>query len=256
MTVRLTLPASKNDPAAFGTSRSRRCHCLDRPCTLCPAHSVIDQVLLLGRSFPDRFEEGGRPSLDLPLFPSALGCPVDKGPMVATIVHAARLLGVADLPDGSLRVSGHSLRSTGAQGLISLGWRADAVRLQGRWESESVQRYTRDAALHAPSELAHLLRLLSGMARLPDPPPSTSEPEPDAPPASRWIQNTRSRPGIHHLISDTAGKARCGWKFGTSGIPAAEPPSHYLCCKQCAPAFYQHLKAEARIPAANSGVSP
>ena len=134
--------------------------------------------------------------------------------MVSTIIHAARLLGVADLPDGTLRVSGHSLRSTGAQGLISLGWRADAVQLQGRWESESVRRYTREAALHAPSELAALLMPLSGISRAPAPPPSTSEPEPPEPPAERWVQNTRSHPGIFHIISATPGKARCGWKFG------------------------------------------
>ena len=42
VTVRLTLPASKNDAAAFGTSRAHRCHCLDRACTMCPAHSIID----------------------------------------------------------------------------------------------------------------------------------------------------------------------------------------------------------------------
>ena len=251
VSVRLTLPASKTDAEAFGTSRSHRCHCLDRACVLCPAHAVIDQILLLCRSFPDRFGEGG-PSLDLPLFPSASGLPVDKGPMVATIIHAARHLGVVDLPDGSLRVSGHSLRPTGAQGLIALGWRADAVRLQGRWESEAVQRYTRDAALHAPSDLEHLVRLLSGLARLPEPPPAASEPEPAAPPAGRWVQNTRSHPGIYHLVSATAGKARCGWRYGESGIPCSEPPPwHHLCCKQCAPAFYQHLKAEARLTQVN-----
>ena len=173
--------------------------------------------------------------------------------MVATIVHAAHLLGVTDLPDGSMRVSGHSLRCTGAQGLISLGWRADAVRLQGRWESESVQRYTRDAALHAPSDLEHLFRLLSGVAHLPAPPPSVSEPEPAAPPADRWVQNTRSHPGIYHLTSATPGKARCGWRFGDSGLPVSEPPPwHHLCCKQCAPAYYQHLKAEVRLAAENS----
>merc|ERR1711884_45609 len=129
---------------------------------MCPAHAVVDQVLLLARSFPDKFGVEG-PALDLPLFPDAAGRPVEKEPMVATIVHAARTLGVADLPDGSLRVSGHSLWSTGAQGLISLGWRADAVQLQGRWESESVRRYTREAALDAPSYLAALLILLSGI---------------------------------------------------------------------------------------------
>merc|ERR1711994_431790 len=175
---------------------------------MCPAHAVIDQVLMLSRTLPDRFGEGG-PSLDLPLFPSASGQPVEKGPMVSTIMAAVRQLGVTDLPDGSLRVSGHSLRSTGAQGLISLGWRADAVRLQGRWESDSVSRYTRGAALYAPSELAHLITLLSGLPRMPEPPPAASEPEPSAPPADRWVQNTRSRPGIYHLMSATAGKARC-----------------------------------------------
>ena len=72
---------------------------------------------------------------------------------MATIIFAARHLGVADLRDGSLRVSGHSLRATGTQGLISLGWRADAVHLQGRWLSEAVVRYTREAALHAPMRL-------------------------------------------------------------------------------------------------------
>merc|ERR1711884_943196 len=217
---------------------------------MCPAHAVVDQVLLLARSFPDKFGVEG-PALDLPLFPDAAGHPVEKEPMVATIVHAARHLGVTDLPDGSLRVSGHSLRSTGAQGLISLGWRADAVRLQGRWESDSVSRYTRDAALHAPTELAHLLMLLSGLPRMPEPPPAAAEPEPAAPPADRWVQNTRSRPGIFHLMSATARKAGCGWRFGESGLPVSEPPPwHYLCCKQCAPSFYQKLKFEARVPGA------
>ena len=191
--------------------------------------------------------------MDLPLFPSESGLPVDKGPMVATIISAARQLGVVDLPDGSLRVSGHSLRSTGAQGLIALGWRADALRLQGRWESESVQRYTRDAALHAPSELTHLIMLLSGLPRMPDQPPSVSEPEPAAPPADRWVQNTRSHPGMYHLMSATAGKARCGWRFGESGLPVSSPPPwHQLCCKQCTPAYYQHLKAEVRLSEGNS----
>ena len=219
---------------------------------MCPAHAIIDQVLLLCRTFPERFGEAA-PALDLPLFPSASGLPVAKGAMVATILHAAHLLGVVDLPDGSLQVSGHSLRSTGAQGLISLGWRADAVRLQGRWESESVQRYTRDAALHAPSELTRLIMLLSGLVSPPVPPPSTSEPEPAAPSSGRWVQNTRSHPGIYHLVSATAGKARCGWRFSDSGLLVSEPPPwHHLCCKQCAPAYYQHLKAEVRLSEANS----
>ena len=120
---------------------------------LCPAHALADQVLLLTRLFLDRFV-GGRPPLDLPLFPNLRGEAVDKSEMTATILEAARRLGVTDNPDGSEKVTGHSLRCTGAQGLIGLGWRQDAVQLMGRWQSEAVQRYTREAALCAPSELA------------------------------------------------------------------------------------------------------
>ena len=67
--------------------------------------------------------------------------------MTETIVTAARALGVRDAPDGAERVSGHSLRCTGAQGLIRRGWSADAVRLMGMWESDVVLRYSRLAPL-------------------------------------------------------------------------------------------------------------
>ena len=256
MVVRLTLPASKNDSSAFGISRAHRCYCLERANPMCPAHSVIDQLLLLSRLFPTKFGSDG-PAMDLPLFPDCAGAAVAKVAMTASIIYAARALGVADLRDGSLRVSGHSLRATGAQGLISLGWRADAVQLQGRWMSEAVARYTREAALHAPSELAALLVSLSGLPRPPDPLPSASEPEPPAPAAERWVQNVRSRPGIFHLASATPGKARCGWKYTQSGSEVSNPPPwHHLCCKQCAPLFYAQLKADARLPAPGAaGVS-
>ena len=250
--VRLTLPASKNDSSAFGVSRSHRCHCLGRANPMCPAHSVIDQVLLLTRLLPDRFGRDG-PDLDLPLFPGSAGSAVEKRAMVATIIFAARHLGVVDLRDGSLRVSGHSLRATGAQGLISLGWRADAVQLQGRWMSEAVVRYTREAALHAPcvfAELSALLMSLSGLPHQPDPPPSSSSPEPPSPPTDQWVQNIRSQPGMFHLASDTPGKARCGWRYAQTGALVPDPPPwHHLCCKQCAPLFYAKLKADTRFSA-------
>merc|ERR1712020_97240 len=250
--VRLTLPASKNDSSAFGVSRAHRCFCLEQANPMCPAHAVIDQLLLLSRQLPGCFGPDG-PSLDLPLFPDGAGLTVAKEAMVASIVYAARLLGVVDLRDGSLRVSGHSLRATGAQGLISLGWRADAVQLQGRWMSEAVVRYTREAALHAPcvfTELAALLMSLSGLTHQPDPPPSSSSPEPPSPSTDQWVQNVRSQPGMFHLASDTPGKARCGWRYSQTGALVPDPPPwHHLCCKQCAPLFYAKLKADSRFSA-------
>ena len=54
-------------------------------------------------------------------------------------------------PDGSERVSGHSLRVTGAQGLTNLGWHLWVVQLHGRWGSDVVRRYVQDSPLRAAS---------------------------------------------------------------------------------------------------------
>ena len=140
-----------NDQAAMGVARAHVCRCHLDVAADCPVHSILDQWFWLRRAFPDRFVDGV-PDLDLPLFPTARGEVVGKAAMTSTIIHAARFLGVVDSADGSERVTGHSLRPTGAQGLILMGWRADAVKLMGRWDSEAVRRYTRTAALHAPSD--------------------------------------------------------------------------------------------------------
>ena len=117
--ARLTLPASKNDAAALGAARAHRCHCLSAVLPLCPTHAIADQIAFLALTFPHRFRNG-MPDFDLPLFPDAYGNAVSKQAMVETILFAARWLGVQDLRDGAQRVSGHSLRCTGAQGLIQL----------------------------------------------------------------------------------------------------------------------------------------
>ena len=173
----------------------------------------------------------------------------------ATTVAAARRLNVVDAADGTFRVSGHSLRCTGAQGLIALGWRADAVKLQGRWESETVLRYTREAALHAPSELASLILVLSGLARPAEVAPAAAEPEPDSPAPEDWIPNVRT--DVYHLASSISGKARCGWIYCETGIRGRVPsPWHLVTCKQCVPAFRRAYKARARASAVNLRAHP
>ena len=168
--------------------------------------------------------------------------------MVSNIVHAARWLGVSDRPDGSERVTGHSLRCTGAQGLVHLGWRHDAVQLQGRWQSSTVKRYTRDAALMAPSELVAVLMTLCGVPRTAVPAPPSTEPEPPAPASGDWVMNTRT--SMYHLVTAEEGRARCGWLYASSGIRGAEPPPwHFLTCKQCAPDLRRRLKREAQADA-------
>ena len=169
--------------------------------------------------------------------------------MVATIVWAARKLKVSDARDGSERVSGHSLRATGAQGLIRYGWRADAVQLMGRWESEAVRLYTREAALHAPTELTALMAYLCGVPRAEVPLPPDPCPEPAAPPPDRWILNPSS--DTYHLASGAKGRARCGWDFARGGgIRGPQPPPWYwTTCGGCAPARRKRLKAQAEAEA-------
>ena len=70
--------------------------------------------------------------------------------MADTVREAGRLLGVAaSAPDGSERITGHSLRVTGAQGLVLRGWHLWAVQLHGRWGSDVVRRYVRESPLIA-----------------------------------------------------------------------------------------------------------
>ena len=65
-------------------------------------------------------------------------------------MEAARMLGIAwCAPDGSERVSGHSLRVMGAQGLVVRGWDLWIVQLHGRWGSDVIKRYIRDSPLAA-----------------------------------------------------------------------------------------------------------
>ena len=152
-------------------------------------------------------------------------------------------------------MTGHSLRCTGTQGLITLGWRADAVKLQGRWEGETVTRYTRDAALFAPTELASLVMVLSGLARPPEPPPAATEPEPAVPASADWVLNVRT--DCYHLASAEEGKARCGWRYSETGIRGRVPPPwHLVTCQQCVPELRRRLKDQAKVAATKGRAHP
>ena len=221
-------------------------------------HAIVDQLLWLSRAFPGRFADGV-PQLDLPLFPDVAGGVVSKKAMAETIVAAADRLGVRDSTDGTLKVTGHSLRSTGAQGLIRLKWRPDAVRLMGRWESEVVRAYTRLAPLESPTEPAlpeELVRAfmeLTGVARssVPPAPPWIPKPEPrlEAIPEAEWIYHVA--PDKYHLAGPTAGRARCGWDFARAEIHrgVAPPPWYWVLCSGCSPGIRARLKAEAEAAA-------
>ena len=145
--VRWFLPASKTDMEARGVARAHGCNCSGGVRVSCPFCAVKTQLARLRRLFPDRWSEDG-PSWDLPLFPTAEGAAVSKESMVATIVEAARRLQVPlATPDLSARVSGHSLRVTGAQGLARAGVDVWAIQLLGRWGSATVLEYVQEVPL-------------------------------------------------------------------------------------------------------------
>ena len=78
--------------------------------------------------------------------------------MTSTIIAAARYLHVPlASPDGAERISGHSLRATGAQGLTRMGLDPWSVQLLGRWGSEAVRGYIRDAQADGASLRASTL---------------------------------------------------------------------------------------------------
>ena len=187
--------------------------------------------------------------MDVPLFPTGQGKAVLKGPMVETMRFAARALDIPDAADGSERVSGHSLRATGAEGLVRLGWRPDAVRLMGRWDSEIVCQYTRLAALESPTGLELDMARLCGVTPSEVPAPAEEESAPAREEGARWILNPASQ--IFHTASATDGRARCGWLFGRAPHTFSDtpPPFFWEACPGCAPKLRARLKAEANAAA-------
>jgi len=114
------------------------------------------------RSFPERAADR-----NLAFFPNQQGQVVSKRAMTETIRMAAQLLGQPLVSrDGAERVSGHSLRPTGAQGLARLGVDTWAIELLGRWGSRAVQLYVRDSAVSSAAARARASMLGSNLSDL------------------------------------------------------------------------------------------
>ena len=116
------LPVSKTDQEAVGAVRLHGCSCTTSLDFACPAHAAWDQLTFLKAKFG--VKEGAETVIpkDLVMFLDEDGCMCHKDAVTATIESAAVKLNVAtSTPDGTARVSGHSLRVSGAQGLAHLG---------------------------------------------------------------------------------------------------------------------------------------
>ena len=139
-----TLPVSKSDQRALGTSRTWGCVCQGDRTMPCPFHSACEHqsnmVALSARI--------GKQLSALPLFPTSSGAEVTKGDAICTINRLVTLYG-SPTTDAQKRnlYGGHSLRTGGAVALSGLG--LDSVRIEGlaRWHSPMLLHYAKLAPL-------------------------------------------------------------------------------------------------------------
>ena len=125
--VTWSLPVSKNDPRAVGTTRTWGCVCGSSLLTPCPYHAALRQVDRVRRLSMDL----GVAIESLPLFPNESGTEVSKEVAVDTIRCCISKCGLPVLDDQSRPVyGGHSLRTGGAVAMASMG--VDATRIQVR----------------------------------------------------------------------------------------------------------------------------
>ena len=276
--VRWRLPASKNDQEATGVARAHGCAC-SGSLTSCPWHAARLQLQRLRARFPDRFD-GDNPHLDLPLFPDVQGRVVTKEAMTATIRLAAEKLGVRlEAADGSSRVSGHSLRVTGAQGLARAGVDTWAIQLLGRWGSSTVLEYVQAVPLELSAawarSAARRMTLEERVAQGPLPPltrevlaevpvvgdidngsalqEAFNDERKNSQPSDDHDAFVLSEGRIWHRVTpggrsgpSQAWSAVCGWKYAGREAKNSAALPEALCyknmCARCLPALRSSLK--------------
>ena len=272
-TVTWSLPASKSDQQALGALRTHGCACSSPRSAGCVFHALRSQHARLRRLFPTRWRDDNFDD-NLPLFPDLEGQTVSKEAMVETILMAARKLQVETTSaDQSARISGHSLRMTGAQGFARWGIDAWAIQLLGRWGSTAVLEYIQQVPLELSSGWAKLGGSCPGTAAGPASSTSGALSSP-LPLSSRSAlralvteQGVRERPPsddgkgkvivspgrvwhrvpAHGMAGPVSGwTTLCGWKFSGSeshvqnALPT--PLMHKWMCKRCFPTEWRDAK--------------
>ena len=209
--------------------------------TACPAHSIAEQIMLLAKLFPERHDQQGRPANDLPLFPNARGSVCSKQDMVDTIRAAARILKLPSQSiDGTHQLTGHSLRVTGAQGLAAAGLETWAIQLLGRWGSDTVLQYIREAPLAASktwaSKVAGVLTLNDVVRQVQSVPATELAVAPDASRLNAsvraWLESRLGRFADELVaVHDRQGEFDCR----LSEVEAALAAEVHLVCSQPMP---------------------
>ena len=229
-TIEWTLPNSKTDLMALGTTRAHSCACSAMPPTLCPFHVMTTHLSAI---------HGGKGKTEDFLFPTEDGSQTTKEGWASTFVGLAKL---NELPltnsNGVSRYSGHTARASGAQHLARHGIELWRIQLFGRWTSQAFLRYVREAPLSNLNSLATEVSLQEAIrqakatiAQAPALPiaPASSEmleeglPEPTAAaPTTRHTYVLNLAPGgkVHRVLIHGDSfhprhwRAHCNWFFG------------------------------------------
>ena len=142
--VTWSLPVSKCDPRAIGTTRTWGCVCSGDMSQACPYHSMRSQ---LARVDCLALRLCRKPN-ELPLFPDDQGNEISKLSAVECINHLVTLTGSPVIsPQGKPLYGGHSMRTGGAVALSALGLDLQRIECMARWQSPMILHYARNAPL-------------------------------------------------------------------------------------------------------------
>ena len=142
--VSWSLPVSKNDQRAIGTTRTWGCVCQNDRAIACPFHSA-KHILARLDSIAEQLSTDVR---FLPLFPTTDGQVISKVAAVETIIKLASMIDSRTHDDlGRPLFGGHSLRTGGAVALAGLGVDSAKIQCLARWESPMLLRYAKLAPL-------------------------------------------------------------------------------------------------------------
>ena len=141
-----TLPNSKTDFQALGTTRSHSCSCSSTGSDLCPFHQISHQVNWASAMA----ENEGRW-----LFPTATGERATKKGWQAVFTAAAAAAGLPIISqNGAALYTGHTARASGACHLAQANVDLWRIQIFGRWSSDAFLRYVRSAPLANLNRLA------------------------------------------------------------------------------------------------------
>ena len=179
-----------------------------------------------------------------PLFPQESGRPSSKKGMVATIVKAAHLLGLATrAASGAELFGGHSLRVGGIQFLGRCGVEVARIQVLARHSTSATLRYLQDAHAHAMNNVAAeagLHRTLESLkeelkllqSRVPAPSVALEAPTAHDGDLAHSVWNPGVSSRLHFTKHEDPTRTLCGWRWIKCPRSVPNPPP--TCAPVCA----------------------